>query len=154
MPGQPLTLFWHDGGLLPTAEQFGGEIVKREGEDRVTQNGSLFIGEKGRLFDDYEKGGPTLLPREKMAEFKAPEKTLPRSQDHHQEWITAIEGGERAGSDFVEQVLRPDRDGPHRATRGARGSRQEDRVGRCHRHREKRSGRAAYVNKTYRPGWI
>lgn len=149
-----LALFWHDGGFLPSAEQFGGEIAKREGDDKVTQNGSLFIGEKGRLFDDYDRGAPTLLPREKMADFKAPEKTLPRSKDHHNEWITAIEGGERAGSDFVnkscgltEMVLIG-----QLAARVGPGKRIEwdAATGTAKNVPEA----AAYVNKSYRPGWI
>ena len=149
-----VTMYWHDGGNLPTAEQFGGEIFKREGDDKVTQNGSLFIGEKGRLLDDYDRGGPTLLPKEKMADFKAPEKRLPRSKDHHKEWITAIEGGERAGSDFVaksagltEMVLIG-----HLAARVGPGKKidWDSETGTAKNVPEA----AKWVNKEYRPGWI
>jgi predicted dehydrogenase len=151
-------LFWHDGGNLPTAEQFGGEIPNREGDAKnpakPTQNGSLFIGESGILFDDYDKGGPTLLPRDKMADFKAPEKTLPRSRGHHEEWIDAIGGGKPAGSDFVaksaaltEMVLLG-----HLAARVGPGKRVEwdNEAGKVKNLPEANQ----YVNKQYRPGWI
>ncbi len=149
-----VALYWHDGGNLPSAEQFGGEIAKREGEDKVTQNGTLFIGEKGRLLDDYDKGGPTMLPRDKAGDFKTPEKTLPRSKDHHQEWITAIQGGERAGSDFVakacgltEMVLIGQlaaRVGPGKKIEWDANTGTAKNVPEA----------AAFINKSYRPGWI
>jgi predicted dehydrogenase len=148
-----LNVFWHDGGNLPGAEQFGGEIPKREGEDKITQNGTLFIGEKGRLYDDYDKGGPTLLPRDKVADFKAPEKTLPRSPGHYKEWIAACQGGPKAGSDFVlksaaltEMVLLG-----QVAVHVGPGQRLEwDAVaGRVTNVPEANK----YVNKEYRPGW-
>ena len=41
---QALSLFWHDGGNLPTQEQFGGEENPRE-DGKKTENGSLFIGD-------------------------------------------------------------------------------------------------------------
>jgi predicted dehydrogenase len=103
-----LALFWHDGGNLPSAEQFGGEIPmhqpeKEDQKPRKTANGALFIGDKGILLDDYDRGEPALLPKEKMADFQKPEKTIPRSPGHYEEWIIACKGGEKAGSDFVEK---------------------------------------------------
>ncbi|HEX8310202.1 MAG TPA: Gfo/Idh/MocA family oxidoreductase [Chthoniobacteraceae bacterium] len=147
-----LSLFWHDGGNLPTAEAFGGDIPTRE-DGKKTENGALFIGDKGRLLDDYDKGGPTLLPTTKMADFKAPEKTLPRSPGHHQEWLAACKGGPKSGSDFVEKscaltemVLIG-----HLAAHIGPGKRIEW---------DATAGRAtnlpeanAYINKEYRPGW-
>jgi predicted dehydrogenase len=148
-----VTLYWHDGGNLPAPEKFGGEIPTREGENKPTQNGALFIGDKGLLLDDYDKGGPTLLPRAKMAEFVRPEKTLPRSKGHHEEWIEACKGGPKAGSDFVakscaltEMVLIG-----HLAARIGTGKKIEW---------DAATGRAKnlpeadpYINKSYRPGW-
>jgi predicted dehydrogenase len=153
-----LTLFWHDGGNLPTAEQFGGEIPTRKnskGESQKTENGSLFIGDKGILFDGYDGGeDPRLLPPAKMEGFKAPDKTLPRSPGHYQEWIGACKGGPKAGSDFVakssgltEMVLIG-----HLAARVGPGKKIEwdGSVGKSKNLRETDQ----YVNKTYRKGWI
>jgi predicted dehydrogenase len=153
-----LTLYWHDGGLLPTAEQFGGQIPTRKNnknEDKNTENGSLFIGEKGVFFDGYDGGeDPRLLPPAKMAEFKYPEKTLPRSPGHYKEWIDACKGGPKAGSDFVaksagltEMVLIG-----HLAARVGPGKKIEwdGAAGKSKNLRETDQ----YVNKAYRKGWI
>ncbi|HET6409923.1 MAG TPA: Gfo/Idh/MocA family oxidoreductase [Chthoniobacteraceae bacterium] len=153
-----VTLYWHDGGNLPTAEQFGGEIPSRannKGEKRNTENGSLFIGDKGIMFDGYDGGEePTLLPKAKMEGFKAPDKTLSRSPGHYVEWINACKGGPKAGSDFVaksagltEMVLIG-----HLAARVGPGKKIEwdGSVGKSKNLRET----DAYVNKAYRKGWI
>lgn len=147
-----VTLTWHDGGNLPPAEAFGGEIPVRE-DGKKTGNGALFIGDKGLLLDDYDKGGPRLLPADKMTGFTPPPKTLPRSPGHHQEWIDAIKGGKPAGSNFVdkacgltEMVLIG-----HLAARVGPGKRIEW---------DAAAGRAKnapetdpWINKEYRPGW-
>jgi hypothetical protein len=153
-----LTLYWHDGGNLPTAEQFGGEIPTRKnnkGEPQKTENGSLFIGDKGILFDGYDGGeDPRLLPAAKMEGFKAPDKSLPRSPGHYQEWIGACKGGPKAGSDFAaksagltEMVLIG-----HLAARIGPGKKIEwdGATGKSKNLRETDQ----YVNKTYRKGWI
>ena len=149
---QALSLFWHDGGNLPTQEQFAGEETLRE-DAKKTENGTLFIGTEGVLYDDYDKGGPTLLPRSKMDDFKAPEKTLARSPGHHKEWIEACKGGPKAGSDFAlksaaltEMVLIG-----HLAARIGPGKKIEwdAAKGRAKNVPEA----AAYINKSYRPGW-
>ena len=149
---QALSLFWHDGGNLPSVEKFGGEEKPRE-DAKKTENGALFIGTEGILYDDYDKGGPTLLPRTKMVDFKAPEKTLPRSPGHHKEWIDACKGGPKAGSDFAaksaaltEMVLIG-----HLAARVGPGKKIEwdGATGTAKNVPEA----AAYINKPYRPGW-
>lgn len=152
-----VTLTWHDGGNLPTAEQFGGEIPQTgKNGTTPTQNGSLFIGEKGILFDDYDggKNPPTLLPAAKMTDFKAPEPTLPRSPSHFQEFVDACKGGPKAGSDFVakacgltEMVLIG-----HLAAHVGPGKKLEwdAKKGRVKNVPEAN----AYVNKKYRKGWI
>ncbi len=151
-----LTLTWHDGGNLPSPEKFGGEIPLSARNGKPTQNGSLFIGEKGILFDDYDgkDNPPTLLPAAKMTDFKAPEKTLPRSPGHYEEFIAACKGGPKAGSDFVakscgltEMVLIG-----HLAARVGPGKKIEwdAKKGRVTNLPEAN----AYVKKTYRKGWI
>jgi predicted dehydrogenase len=159
---QALSLFWHDGGNLPSAQQFAGQIPQvaagkdKEGKEQTknTENGSLFIGDKGTLYDDYDKGGPTLLPKEKMADFKAPDKTLPRSPGHYEEFLKACNGGPKAGSDFVnkscaltEMVLIG-----HLAAHVGPGKKIEWDVANA---KVKNIPEAnEYVNKKYRPGWV
>ena len=42
-----------------------------------------------------------MLPREKFADYQGPDKTLPRPEDHHQEWIAAIKSGGEALANFA-----------------------------------------------------
>ena len=148
-----MSLFWHDGGNLPSAEQFGGNIPTK-GDGKKTENGVLFIGENARLLDDFDDGGPRLLTGEHVADFKAPEKTLPRSPGHYAEWLAACKGGPKAGSDFVqkacgltEMVLIG-----HLAARTGPGKKidWDAELGSARNLPEA----AAFVNKSYRPGWI
>ena len=89
-----------------------------------------------------------------MSDFKAPEKTLPRSPGHHEEWIQAIMGGKPAGSDFVakscaltEMVLLG-----HLGAHVGPGKRIEwdNEAGKVKNLPEANK----WVNKEYRPGWI
>jgi hypothetical protein len=41
-----------------------------------------------------------LFPQEKFADFKAPEKTIPDSVGHHQEWINACKTGSPTTCNF------------------------------------------------------
>jgi predicted dehydrogenase len=154
--GRPaVSLYWHDGGLLPSEDQFGGEIPTREEGKKKTENGSLFIGEKGILYDGYDGGeSPRLWPPAKMADFTPPEKTLPRSPGHYKEWIAACKGGPAAGSDFVakacaltEMVLVG-----HLAARVGPGKKIEwdAATGQARNVPEA----AQFIHKTYRKGWL
>ncbi len=62
-------------------------------------NGSLFIGEKGRIAIQHDKQ-PQILPAEKFAGFKGPDPYLPKSPGHHRQWIEACKTGGRTGSHF------------------------------------------------------
>ncbi len=89
---------WYDGGKQPPADFFHGE--------KIPTNGSLAIGSKGTLFTREWHGGETekdmflLLPKKDFAGYQAPEPTLPRPADHHQEWIHACKTGAATGSNF------------------------------------------------------
>jgi hypothetical protein len=41
-----------------------------------------------------------IIPEAKMREYKLPEKKIPRTRGHHQDWLDAIRRGKKAGSDF------------------------------------------------------
>ncbi len=89
----PVKLTWYDGGKLPRAELFEGEPIPT--------NGSLLIGEKGKLFaPDWHADKFVLLPKEKFADFKGPQPNIRRSPGHHKEWIMACKGGPPALSNF------------------------------------------------------
>jgi predicted dehydrogenase len=88
----PVTLTWYDGGRKPPAELAEGETLP--------DNGSLFIGDRGKLLAPHGGGGPQLLPAAQFADFKAPEPSLPRSPGHHAEWILACKTGSPTGTHF------------------------------------------------------
>jgi predicted dehydrogenase len=106
------TLYWFDGrenspkhfaerlqrslvevGGKPAAEVFKGQ--------NLSGSGSLMVGTKGMIYstDDYGNDW-RLLPQDQFSGYKAPPPTLPRTSDHHLEWIQAIKGGKPALSNF------------------------------------------------------
>ena len=95
----PVTLTWYDGGLRPpTPEGIDpGDAKQRLGDGG---NGILFIGEKGMITCAGWAGMPRLLPLSLHTEYKRPEKTLPRSQGHHTDWLAACKGGPPASGNF------------------------------------------------------
>ncbi len=86
----PVDVYWYEGEARPPAE-IAGELP---------MNGSLFIGEKGRIAIEHDKQ-PQLLPADKFAGYKGPEPYLPKSPGHHLQWIEACKTGSRTGSNFA-----------------------------------------------------
>jgi predicted dehydrogenase len=86
-----VTLNWYDGGLQPA-------ILKEKGLPEDWGAGVLFVGDGGLLLADY--GRRLLFPQDKFADFKAPEKTIPDSVGHHQEWINACKIGSPTTCNF------------------------------------------------------
>lgn len=91
-------MLFYDGGKHPPAELFHGE--------EIPTNGSLVIGSKGTLFTRTWHGGENasdmflLLPKKEFVDYKAPTPTLPRTKEHHFEFIQACKGGPPAQSPF------------------------------------------------------
>jgi predicted dehydrogenase len=86
----PVTLTWYQGSHKPEIWTSGG--IPNWG------NGTLFIGEDGMLLSDYERH--VLLPEEKFAGFKGPDPWIPRTEEHHIEWLHACKTGEPTLADF------------------------------------------------------
>jgi predicted dehydrogenase len=88
-------LTWYDGGKLPPLELFDGHNPAKD------SSGSLFVGSKGRLVVQRERGrGYVLLPVQKFKDFTPPKPSLLRSPGHHQEWIEACKTGTPTGTNF------------------------------------------------------
>jgi predicted dehydrogenase len=91
----PCTLTWYDSGQKPPkpAEM---EAEKLEG------NGTLLIGDKGKIFCGVYGEKPRLLPESSMADYKRPAPTMARVPENsaHQDWIRACKGGPAACSNF------------------------------------------------------
>ena len=85
----PVEVYWYEGAAKPKSE------IARE----LPMNGSLFIGDKGRIAIQHGKL-PKLLPEDQFAGFEAPEPYLPTSPGHHRQWIEACKSGSRTGSNF------------------------------------------------------
>lgn len=86
----PVEVYWYEGEAKPRDE------IARE----LPMNGSLFVGDQGRIAIAHD-GHPILLPKEKFADFKGPDSYLPTSPGHHQQWIDACKTGSRTGSPFT-----------------------------------------------------
>jgi predicted dehydrogenase len=102
----PCALTWYDSGQKPPRP---AEMEAAELED----NGSLFIGDKGKIFCGSYGAKPRLLPESSMADYKRPPKIIARvpGNSPHQDWIRACKGGPPPCSNFdisgpfVEWVL-------------------------------------------------
>ena len=81
----PVNMTWYDSGKKP---EILGTLRDKSGNPLNWGSGQLFIGSKGMILSDY--GRHMLLPEEKFADFKRPEKTIPKSKGHHVEWLHVI----------------------------------------------------------------
>jgi predicted dehydrogenase len=90
----PVSVIWYDGKKLPPAHLFHGE--------KIADNGSLFVGEKGKIYvaDPYGSSFQ-LLPKAQFEGFVPPAPYLPDSPGHYAEWVQACKGGKPAGSNFL-----------------------------------------------------
>lgn len=84
----PVKLVWYDGGKKPPVDLVEGQALP--------DNGTLFVGRKGRLLVE----GTKLYPQKDFAAFKLPEPTLPRRDEIHADWLRAIKEGGQTGCHF------------------------------------------------------
>ena len=87
---------WADGGanfdlVKQTQDGFGHSLAD-------WGLGVLFVGEKGMLAADY--GQRHLLPKDQFKDFKVPEKSIPDSIGHWNEWIAACKTGSPTTCNF------------------------------------------------------
>jgi predicted dehydrogenase len=99
---RPVKVIWYEGRrdgvrvLPPTEFTVDGKKVSvlRNGE-KLSDSGSMLIGEKGILFSPNDYGADyRLLPEEHFRDYKGPEETLPRNGKGDDgmkwEWVEAI----------------------------------------------------------------
>lgn len=93
---EPLKFYWSDGGahfdLVKETKDYSGQPLANWGL------GVLFVGTKGMLAADY--GRAQLLPKEKYEDVAMPEKSIPRSIGHWNEWVQACKTGEPTTCNF------------------------------------------------------
>jgi predicted dehydrogenase len=98
----PVKFTWYEGKkdnkrVLPPSE-----LTKSE---KISDSGSLLVGDKGILFSPNDYGADyKLLPEKEFEGYKGPSETLPRNgrgdDGMKAEWVAAIKGGAPAMSNF------------------------------------------------------
>jgi hypothetical protein len=69
-------------------------------DQRLPDNGALYIGSRGTLFHSSHGGLPQLLPGELHEQAKTVPATISRSPGHYEEWLAACRGGPAAACNF------------------------------------------------------
>jgi hypothetical protein len=90
----PVKLTWYDGGLRPPCPE-------EMGDQPLTDEGLLFVGDNGTILCGFNGRRPRLIPEAKMKAYKEPPKSLPRSPGNDREWLDACKGGNaKPGANF------------------------------------------------------
>ena len=87
IPAMPL--YWYDGGNKPPLELLMGQ--------KMVNSGSLVVGTEGSLYSPNDYGGEYVLISQEEGKYDGyapPERTLPRSPGHFQEFVEAIRKGD------------------------------------------------------------
>jgi hypothetical protein len=101
-------LHWYDGGILPELPD------DLELDRKLPESGTIFVGEKGKMWCETYSESPRLIPETFMQAFQRPPRTLPRVPDgrsgHEKNWLTPFaRRARRSGFDyagpFTESVL-------------------------------------------------
>jgi predicted dehydrogenase len=91
-------LHWYDGGILPERPD------DLEPERTMPESGTIFVGDKGKMWCETYSESPRLIPEAAMAAFVRPPKTLPRVPEgrpgHEKNWLDAIRQKSKAVSNF------------------------------------------------------
>jgi len=96
----PVKFTWYDGGLKPPRPEELEESRQFTGEPDSNE-GLLFIGDRGKILCGFNGANPKLIPESKMASFQQPPKTIPRSPGNEREWLDACKGGKgKPGGNF------------------------------------------------------
>ena len=104
---KPVKFTWYegkkDGKLVHPPEELLSKVLKTG--QKLSSSGSMLVGDKGILFSPNDYGESwKLLPEAAFADYKGPEKTLPRNGGGDlgmkKEWAEAMRGGKPAMSNF------------------------------------------------------
>ena len=83
----PVKVVWYDGGRRPANELLG--IAQGA---KAPTNGSLFIGDEGKLTCGLFGGEVAFTPDSKTKRFPQPKPTIERSPGHYEDFVNAILG--------------------------------------------------------------
>jgi predicted dehydrogenase len=95
----PVKVHWYDGGLLPERPD------ELEPERNLPESGTIFVGDKGKMWCETYSESPRLIPESAMTAFTPrPPRSLPRVPDgrsgHEKNWLDAIRQKGQAVSNF------------------------------------------------------
>ena len=94
----PVKLHWYDGGLLPERPE------DLEPDRTMPESGTIFVGDKGKMWCETYSESPRLIPETAMQAFQRPPKSLPRVPEgragHEKNWLDAIRQKGQAVSNF------------------------------------------------------
>jgi predicted dehydrogenase len=97
----PVKFVWWDGRKTVNGKAVPNLPGKEIGEDLAGEKWDIIlIGEKGKMFFNRGKTNWVITPASVLAEFKEPEKTIPRVPNEDAEWLAACKGGPPALSNF------------------------------------------------------
>ena len=89
--GRAVKVYWYEGTAKPPQHI----------ADDLPMNGSVFVGEKGRLSVTHaRKNSLKLKLKPEFEGAELPAKTLTRPKGHHDEWLAACRSGKPTGSGF------------------------------------------------------
>jgi predicted dehydrogenase len=87
-----VTLTWYNGTLRPP------ETARAAlGERKLSEQGSLYIGEGGVLYSPYI-AAPVLYPQEQFRDYRFPS---PGGEDHYRQFVEACRGNGRTSAPFA-----------------------------------------------------
>ncbi|MBX7168621.1 MAG: Gfo/Idh/MocA family oxidoreductase [Pirellulales bacterium] len=93
-PAPPVRFTWYDGKRKPPVELAPGVAS-------LADNGTLIIGSLGTMLVVDPYGVEVkLLPEDRFQGYQPPAPTLPRTEEHHLEWLMACKGGPPTQSHF------------------------------------------------------
>jgi predicted dehydrogenase len=106
----PVKMHWYDGGLLPERPD------DLEADRKLPESGTIFVGDKGKMWCETYSESPRLIPESAMTAFtNRPARTLPRvpggRDGHEKNWLDAIRSHGQAvahfdyAGPFTESVL-------------------------------------------------
>lgn len=84
-------MFWWDGNMHPPID-----ILKAPRDFEMSKNGILFVGEKGNLYAEYDRG-PYLWPDKTFVDFKIESEP---AANHYTQWANACKGEDTASCPF------------------------------------------------------
>jgi predicted dehydrogenase len=94
----PVKLHWYDGGLLPERPE------DLEPDRTMPESGTIFVGDKGKMWCETYSESPRLIPETAMQAFQRPPRSLPRVPEgragHEKNWLDAIRQKGQAVSSF------------------------------------------------------